>query len=50
LQKAYSPQIGAGAAPQNVVRIGITPNDDLLFPALAVEYDVPHFLSWGWFV
>jgi hypothetical protein len=33
-----------------VVCVGITPNDDLLFPAVAVVSDVPHFHDWWWFI
>jgi hypothetical protein len=31
--------------PLCVVCVGITPNDELLFPAVPVVSDVPHFLS-----
>jgi hypothetical protein len=39
--KAFSSGIGAGALPQYVVCIGITPNDELLFSAAALVDDVP---------
>jgi hypothetical protein len=48
-QKAVFSWIGAGAPPQCVVCVGITPNDELLFPAAAVISDVPHFFEWWWF-
>jgi hypothetical protein len=47
---ALSSWIGAGAPPQCVVCVGITPNDELLIPALAVVDYVPHFLGWWWFI
>lgn len=34
----------------NVVCIGIAPNEELLFHAVAVVDDAPHFLGWRWFV
>jgi hypothetical protein len=48
--EVFSSWIGAGAAPQCVVRIGITQNDELLFRALEVVSDIPHFLGWWWFI
>jgi hypothetical protein len=41
--------IGAGAPPQCVVCVGITPNDEFLFPVMAAV-DVPHFLAWWWLI
>jgi hypothetical protein len=48
--EAFSSWIGASASPQCVVCIGITPNDELLLPAMAVVKDIPRFLGWLWFV
>jgi hypothetical protein len=42
---AFSSWIAAGAPPQCVVFIGITSNDELLFPAMAVVSDVPQSLT-----
>jgi hypothetical protein len=49
-QKAFSSWVGAGASPQCVVCFGITSNDELLFPAVAVVSDVHHFFGWWWFI
>jgi hypothetical protein len=50
IHEAFSSWIGAGAPPQNMVSIGITPNDELLFPAVAAVNDISHFLDWWWFI
>jgi hypothetical protein len=44
--EAFSSWIAAGTPLQCVVCIGITSNDELLFPATAVVNDMPHFLGW----
>jgi hypothetical protein len=43
--ETFSSWIAAGATPQCVVCIGITSNDELLFPAMTVVNDVPHFIG-----
>jgi hypothetical protein len=43
--EVFSSWIGAGAPPRCVVCVGITPNDELLFPTLAIVDDIPHFLG-----
>jgi hypothetical protein len=34
--EAFSSWIGAGDPPQSLVCVGVTPNDELVFPAMAV--------------
>jgi hypothetical protein len=48
--KAFFSWIGASAPLQCLVCVGITPNDELLFPATTVVSDVPHFFGWWWFI
>jgi hypothetical protein len=45
--EAFLSWIAAGAPPQCVVSTGITPNDELLLPAMAVFNVVPTFLVSG---
>jgi hypothetical protein len=44
-REAFSSWIVADAALQSVVCIGITSNDELLLPAMAVVSDVPQSLT-----
>jgi hypothetical protein len=48
--EALSSWVGAGSAPKCVMCVAITPNDQLLFPAVAVVSDVPHFPGWWCFI
>jgi hypothetical protein len=48
--EAFSSWVDADVSPQSVVCIGIASHDELLFPATAAINDVPHFLSWWWFI